>query len=98
MKEPAARMEKISPTMVLHKHIYQVDTRFYTMEGTLVNSTMGKWLGVIRRGTFQAAYENSRWTYEQVSDLWPNLELSSNYSNYGSIDEGIKDQNILDDQ
>ena len=45
------RMEKIPYTMVIHKHMDGVDTRFSTMAGPLANNNLGKWLGLIRRGT-----------------------------------------------
>ena len=40
-------METISYTMVLHKHVDGLDTRFSTMVGLLVINPLGKWLGVI---------------------------------------------------
>ena len=47
---------------------------------------------MIRRGTYQASPEDSRWAHEPESDLWPYIDTDSNSSNYGSDDEGIKDQ------
>ena len=90
LKELAARMENIPSTVVLHKHVYGAYTIFSTMEGPLANSHLGKWLGVIRRGTYQAASEDSRWVYEPVSDLWPYIDPASNSSDGGSSNEGIK--------
>ena len=69
LKESSARMEKIPSTMVLNKHVYGADTRFSTMKVPLANNPLEKWLGAIIRGTYQAASEDSRWTYEPVSDL-----------------------------
>ena len=46
--------------MVLHNHVDGADTRFSAMERTLAKNSLGKWLGVIRRGTHQAASEDSR--------------------------------------
>ena len=87
MKESAARMEKIPSNIVLHKHVDGADTRFATMAGPLANNPLGKRLGVIRRGTYQAASEDSRWAYEPVSDLCPDIEPDSDSSNDRSIDE-----------
>ena len=85
-------MENISSTMVLQKHVDGEDTRFSTMEEPLVNNPMEKLMGAIRRGTYQAAYEDSRWAYEPVSDFWPDVDPDSDSSDYGSSDEGIKNQ------
>ena len=35
MKELAARMDKIPPTMVIQKYVYGADTIFATMAGSL---------------------------------------------------------------
>ena len=68
MKESAARMEKIPSTIVLHKHVDGGGTRFTTIVGPLAENLLEKLLGVIIRGTYQAAYEDSRWEYEPVYD------------------------------
>ena len=81
-------MENIPPTMVIHKHIYGVDTRFSTMERPLEYNPLEEWLGVIRRGTYQAASEDIRWAYEPASYLCPYIESDSYSRNNGSIDEG----------
>ena len=57
-----------------------------------------KWLGVTRRGTYQAASEDSRWVYEPVSDLWPYIDPASNSSDGWSSNEGRKYQENLEDQ
>ena len=59
---------------------------------------MGKWLEVIIIGTYQSEYEDSRWSYEKVPDLCPDVDLGSDSSYDGSSDELIKDQDIPDDQ
>ena len=84
--------------MVLHKHVDGEDTRFFTMAGKLANNPLLKWLGVIRRGTQQAASEDIRWAYELVSNLWPDIEPDSDSRDDGSSDEGRKDQENPDDQ
>ena len=53
MKELSSRMEKLPSTMVIHKHVDGVDTIFDTISGTLVNNPLGKYPGVIIRGTYQ---------------------------------------------
>ena len=85
-------MEKIPSTMVLHKHVDGAYTIFATMEGPLENNTLVKWIEAIRRGTYKAASEDSRWVYEPVSDLWADVEPDSDSSDGGSSDEGSKDQ------
>ena len=84
--------------MVLHKYVYWVDTIFATMVVPLVNNMLETWLGVIRRGTYQAAAEDSRWAYEPVSDLWPDIKPDSDSSDDGSSDEVSKYQDNPDDQ
>ena len=88
-------MEKIPPTMIIHKHVSGADTIFFTMPGPLVNNPLGKWLGVIRRGSYQAAAEDSRWVYETVSDFWPNIYPDRNYSVDDSSDEVRKNKITL---
>ena len=63
VKESADRMENIPSTMVLHKHVDGTDTIFSITAGPLYNNPLEKWLGVIRRGTYQADSEDSRWKY-----------------------------------
>ena len=53
---------------------------------------------MIKRGSCQASYEDSRCEYEPVSYLWPYIDPNSDSSFDGSIDEGIKDQENFDDQ
>ena len=77
MKESAARIEKIISTMVLHKYVDGGDSIFATISGPLTNNLLGKWLGLIRRGTYQAASEDSWWAYESVSDLWLDIDPDS---------------------
>ena len=60
VKESSARMEKIPSTMVLHKHVDGADIRVFTIAGPLAKNPLEKWLGVIRRGNYQAASEDSR--------------------------------------
>ena len=76
-------MEKIPPTMVLHNIVDGADTRFDNMEGPLTNNPLLKWLGVVRRGTYQAASEDISWAYEPVSDLWPYIDPDSDSSDDG---------------
>ena len=85
-------MENIPSNMMFHKHVYGMETIFSTVEGPLVDNTLEKYLGVIRRGNYQAAYEDSRWEYVPLSDLWPYTEHDSDSSDDESSDEGRKDQ------
>ena len=70
--------------MVLHKHVDAADTISAIMEGPLVNNSLIKWLEVIIRGNYQSADEDIRWVYKQVLYLWPDVELGSDSSGYGS--------------
>ena len=96
MKEFSARMEKILATMVNYKHVDGGDTRFSTMAGPLANNPLVKWLGVIRRGTYQSVYEDIRWAYEPLSGFCPYKEPYSDSSDGGSSNEGSKYQENLD--
>ena len=53
-------MENIPSTMVIHKYVGGKDTRFDTISGTFVKNPLGRFIGVIRRGTYQVASEYSR--------------------------------------
>ena len=92
MKESLARMEKIPSTMVLHKYVDGVYTRFSTMAGPLADNPLGKLLGVIRIGTYQAASKYIMWENEPVSGFWTDIEPDSDSSCGGPSDEGIKYQ------
>ena len=61
MKESEAGIEKIAPTMALHKHVDGVATIFATILVPLDNNPLDNWLGMIIRGTYQSASEDSRW-------------------------------------
>ena len=91
-------MENIPSTMVIHKHVDETDTIFSTMVGPLTKNILGNFLGVIRRGTYQAASEDSRWKYEPVYDLWTDIEPNSDSSDDGSSDEVRKYQENPYDQ
>ena len=84
--------------MVLHKQIDWADTRFFTMAEPLENNPLGKWIVVIRIGTYQAAFEDSRWAYGPMSGLWPDIDPDSDSSNDESSDELSKDQDNPDYQ
>ena len=62
------------------------------MAGLLTNNPLVNWLGVIRRETYQAASEDSRWAYEQVYYFWPYIEPDSDSSDGGSSHKGFKYQ------
>ena len=96
MKEPVSRIEKIPSTMVLNRHAYGSDTIFTTMSGPLVNSPLGKCLGVIRRVSYQAPSEYSIWVYEPMYDLWLHIDPDSVSSVDVPSDEGRKYQENLD--
>ena len=83
--------------MVIHKQVDGLDTRFFTMERPLVNNPLSKWLVLIRRGSYQAAAEDRRWEYGPVYDLWTYIDPGRDYIVDGSNNEGIKDQENLDD-
>ena len=72
-------MENTPFKMVIKKHVDQAETIFTTMSGPLVNNPLEKWLGVIRRGSYQAADEYRMWAYEPVSDLWTDIYPESDY-------------------
>ena len=79
-------MKKIPSTIVLHKHVDGAETRFSTVAGPLENDPLGKCLGVIRRGTYQAAYKDIIWEYEPVSGLWLYIEPNMDSSGGGTRD------------
>ena len=53
---------------------------------------------MIRRGSYQAEADSSIWAYETVSDLWPDMDPDSDYSDDCSREEEIKDRENLDYQ
>ena len=73
-------MYNIPSTMVLHNNLYGEETIFSTMYGKLVINPLGKWLVLIRRGNYKSAAGYSRWSYEPVSYLWPDIYPDSDYS------------------
>ena len=73
-------MDNIPSTMVVHKHLDGVDTIFAAMAGLLAKKYLEKWTGVVRRGTYQESSEDSRWAYEPVSDLWPDIDPDSDFN------------------
>ena len=90
MKESAARVYKISFTIVIHKHVDVEDTIFATILGPLVNNPLVNWLGVIIIWTYQAAAEGRRWSYEPGTYLYPDLYPGSESSDKGGSDKRSK--------
>ena len=84
--------------MVLPNHVYGPNAIFVAMSVPLVNNPWMKWLRVIKRGSYQAAAEYSRWSYEPVSGLCTGVDPVSDSSDDGSSDEGSKDQDNPDYQ
>ena len=84
-------MENIPSTMVLHKHVDDADTIFTTMSVPLENNILEKWLGVIRRESYQEVSEDIRWAYGPVYDLWTDIEPDNDSIDDGSSDEGGKE-------
>ena len=78
--------------MVLQNNVDGEDTIFTTMSVPLMKIPLGKWIGITRRGGYQADSGDSMWAYEPVSDLCPDLEPKSDSSDDGSSDKGRKDQ------
>ena len=74
------------------------DDRLSIMEVPLSNNLLEQWLGVTIRGTRQAASKDSRWAYEPVFDLCPDVEPDIKYIDDGSSDKVSKDQENMDDQ
>ena len=91
-------MEKIPSIMVIHNHVDGTETIFDTIEGPLTNNHLEKWLWEIRRGTYKAASEDSRWSYELVFDMWLDIEPDIYSSDYGLTYEGSKYQDKTDYQ
>ena len=60
-KTPTTRMDNIPSIMVLHKHVDVSATIFATILVPLVNKPMETFLGVIKRGNYQAYILESRW-------------------------------------
>ena len=79
-------MKNIPSTIVIHKHVYGSDTRFSTMKGPLVNNYWENWLGVIKIGAYQTVAEHSRWSYQPVSGLCPDVDSGSDSSDDVPID------------
>ena len=53
---------------------------------------------MIRRGTYQEVYEDSRWAYEPVYCLWTDIEPNSDSSDDGSNNKVSKYQENPYDQ
>ena len=51
----------------------------------LVKNPLEKLLEFIRRGTYQASYEDRKWSYEPVSYLWLDVEPDIDYSFMGIV-------------
>ena len=84
--------------MVLQNNVDGEDTIFTTMSVPVVKIPLGKWIGITRRGGYQADSGDSMWAYEPVSDLCPDLEPKSDSSYYGSSGKGSKYQEKPEDQ
>ena len=52
---------------------------------------------MIRRETYQSASDNSRWSYEPVPDLWPDIDHDIDSSEYESSNEVSNYQEKPDD-
>ena len=84
--------------MVLHKHVDGEDTMLVNMTGPLINYHLGKWIGVIIRGSYQEAAEDPRWEYEPVFDFYPYMDPDSDCIVDGSSHDGKNYQENLDGQ
>ena len=70
IKENVARMEKLPPTLVLHKHTDGSDSRFAAMHRDLSNTPLQKWLGIPRYGGFQQAADDPAGAFVPLASMW----------------------------
>jgi hypothetical protein len=70
MKEMAFRMERLPSTVVIHKRVDTLDTRFAKMEQDLADRPLEHTLGFIDFGKYQKADANSDHAFVKVNDMW----------------------------
>jgi len=70
MKEMAFRMERLPSTIVIHKRVDTLDTRFAKMEQNLADRPLEQTLGFIDFGKYRKAPTNSDHAFVKVNDMW----------------------------
>ena len=75
-----------------------ISQRLANIPGTLMNNPLIKLLRVIRGCTYQSSAGDIMWAYEPVSDVWLYEYPGSESSVRKSGEEGITDQDNIEDQ
>jgi len=69
-KKSAARMTKIPSTLILHQKPDGVDSRLMRMNGTLAESPLEKWLGLLKCGSYESATSDKTYAFEKFDSMW----------------------------
>jgi hypothetical protein len=70
VKEAAMRMERIPSTVVIHKRLDSLDTRFAKMDQDLVNNPLEQNLGFFDFGKYHKAAANTDYAFVRVNEMW----------------------------
>jgi hypothetical protein len=70
MKELAMRMEKLPPSMVVHKKVATLDNRIAEIEGELVSNPLERNLGFYDFGRYTKVVGDADYAFEKMNDLW----------------------------
>jgi hypothetical protein len=69
-KEAAMRMEKIPSSLVIHKRIDTMDTRFAKMKRDLIDNPLEQNLGFFDFGKYHQAAEDADYGFVRVNEMW----------------------------
>ena len=70
MKEMAFRMEKFPSTIIIHKRVDTLDTRFAKMEEELADRPLEQTLGFVNFGKYQKVPADSDHASVRVHNMW----------------------------
>jgi hypothetical protein len=70
VKEAAMRMERIPSTVVIHKRLDSLDTRFAKMDQDLVNNPLEQNLGFFDFGKYHKAADAADYAFVRVNEMW----------------------------
>ena len=69
MKESAARMDLLPPTIQITKRVDGPDLRYATLNGALSGNPLENWLGLFQHGTYGQAPSEKPYAFVKIEEI-----------------------------
>lgn len=91
-------MERIPPSLILHRKADGADTRMASLRSLLCEAAPEKWLGVQGCGEYKRAANNPERAFEPVESMWTeNTDITEEDSNHQDCNAKTSDVSSEED-